>query len=192
MQQQQPPELRAGEVTLNNKTEPPPPAGRSIDWINVECYHDALRERAPTGTRTQLRTLFGPDQNIILLVIVLGCVLFTQCVSSKYITPKYTHQPHVWPKAGATVCPGAGWGTKQWIQDEWSGAALYSEGCCVGRSLLRSVVVGYSVGVCTNTRNGITGILLCVLLFLGHPRLLRSDIVDRLQTFGGWGGVSDG
>lgn len=68
---------------------------------------------------------------------------------------------------------------------EWSSIIFRGLLC---RSLLRSVVVGYSVGVCTNTRNGITGILLCVLLFLGHPRLLRSDIVDRLQTFGGWGG----
>lgn len=104
------------------------------------------------------------------------CVLFTQCVSEKYITPKYTHQQHVWPQADddraevvaarastsgeGTVCPGAGWGeVYSAIQDE--DAAVARHRCRVELHLVYIVKGGSCISlrrvvgcrsVCVQTR----------------------------------------
>lgn len=96
MQQQQqrppPPELLAGEVTLNNKTEPPP-AGRSIDWINVECCvlqriarESADRHENPTQNIIRARPELNSPRHRPLLCVVYAVrvwqVHYTQIHSS--------------------------------------------------------------------------------------------------------------
>lgn len=110
---------------------------------------------------------------------------------------------HSYTHAGGgerTVCPGAGWGEA--IQDEdrrrrrqrrlrveHCGGLLYCHCCCC--CCVRSFVCSVYGSVCVQTRNGITGILLCVLLFLlgrrhhhhtaKHPRLPHIECYYALR-----------
>lgn len=117
----------------------------------------------------------------------LHSVLFTQCVSGKYITPKYTHQ-HGSGVSRSTVWPQAG--RQAFVHTRRRGRADCLSGCGLGRSdsgrrpttatpttsgalwrvvvllVLRSVVrlFGLWFGVCTNTKRNNRNSVVCAFI----------------------------
>lgn len=101
---------RIGEMTLYY--QPDGPAGSLTAAGSPPPTSDRRHEaRRRTTTHCERAT-----NGILAIECETALVLFTQCVSGKYITPKYNHHhhhQHVWPQALAaegrrTVCPGAG------------------------------------------------------------------------------------